>query len=110
MKKLNKIILTALFSIVYVVVSAQIFKKFEPMAKPFKIFESPIIKFDSTRNIPNKNNFSANESQIFTRNNGMPILQVPESQANMPIYKPDINIKQSLIIDNPKDFELPAKK
>ncbi len=91
-------------------VSAQKFKLFEPMDQPFKIFQSPIIKFDSSRNISNQKYFSQNEKQIVTRNNGMPILSYTGYDDRMLIYVPDPNIKQSLIIDTPKGFEVPFKK
>jgi hypothetical protein len=110
MKKTNKIILTALFSIISVAISAQKFKQFEFMDEPFKTFKSPVFKFDSTSIASNRNYFQRNESQVFTRNNGMPILNTIGFDDKMLIYVPDSNIKQSLIIENPKGFEIPKNK
>lgn len=110
MKKTNKIVLTALFSIISAAISAQKFKQFEFKDEPFKTFKSPAFKFDSTSIASNRNYFQRNESQVFTRNNGMPILNIAGYDDKMLLYVPDSNIKQSLIIENPKGFELPAKK
>jgi hypothetical protein len=110
MKKTNKIILTALLSIISMAVSAQKFKQFEFKDEPFKTFKSPVFKFDSTSISSNRNYFQRNESQVFTRNNGMPILNITGYDDKMLIYIPDSNVKQSLIIDTPKGFEIPKNK
>lgn len=110
MKKTNNFILTAILSIITVTVSAQKFKEFKPIEEPFKTFKSPIIKFDSSAFVSNKSYFQKNESQVISRNNGMPILKYTENQDNTPIYKPDSNLKQSLIIELPKGFETPKNK
>lgn len=76
----------------------QNFKQFIPKEEPFKIFERPIIKFDSSTFLPYKNYFSETENKVFNKNNLMPILKYKGNEREMLMMEPDKNIEFKMLV------------